>query len=473
MFSGQWLKAVKVTDDSKCDEMDENATANLHLALVDGVLSSIEEKISAKDIWDHLSRLYEARSLHNKKFIKRKLYALRMTKVNLVTEQVNNMNTLFSQLASLSCKIDSQERAKSLIQSLPDSYDHVIIYLTSDVLPDYLVFDDVAAAILEEENRRNNKEDNQTSSRQVEALVMTRGCQWNLAPVGVTVTINLKQKRRRILNGSRSPCHRAAVTWHQKLIHIEQHHLKFKTSNSRSVFILELVHSVVWQALKKSDVLKVFKVYKARVKLDSEKKIKCLRTDNGSEYTGDVFDTFCKWHSDYVMESNIPYCLLTEEGETSTLQEALNKPDASFWKEAMQEEVESLYMEKYGNLRHYLGMQIYRDRMSPSSEKERMKISRVPYASAVRSLMFTMICTRPDLAHRVGVILLSKDMFIQIMQVIFMEADQPLVMEYVPTSQANKEAVWLEMLLEEHGHKQEKEEEGTVAIQHFIQRQIT
>jgi hypothetical protein len=49
------------------------------------------------------------------------------------------------------------------------------------------------------------------------------------------------------------------------------------------------------------------------------------------------------WHSDYVMESNIAYCLLTEEGEPSTLQEALNNPDASFWKEAMQEEIEALH----------------------------------------------------------------------------------------------------------------------------------
>nr|GEZ41383.1 Gag-Pol polyprotein [Tanacetum cinerariifolium] len=111
----------------------------------------------------------------------------------------------------------------------------------------------------------------------------------------------------------------------------------------------------------------------------------------------------------------------------------------------MQEEVESLHMEKCGNWCHYLGMQIYRDRvsrnfllsqksdvkkilqrfniqdckqistpfptniklskMSPSSEKERMEISRVPYASALGSLMFTMICTRPDLANRVRVVI--------------------------------------------------------------------
>jgi ATP-binding cassette subfamily B (MDR/TAP) protein 1 len=39
--------------------------------------------------------------------------------------------------------------------------------------------------------------------------------------------------------------------------------------------------------------------------------------------------------------------------------------------------------------------------MSPSNEAERMEMSRVPYASAVGSLMFAMICTRPDIAQAV------------------------------------------------------------------------
>ncbi|GKD10240.1 gag-pol polyprotein [Tanacetum coccineum] len=56
------------------------------------------------------------------------------------------------------------------------------------------------------------------------------------------------------------------------------------------------------------------------------------------------------WHSDYVMERNVAYCLLTEEGEPLTLLEALNNPDASFWKEAMQEEIEALHKNKMWEL---------------------------------------------------------------------------------------------------------------------------
>nr|GEW58156.1 Gag-Pol polyprotein [Tanacetum cinerariifolium] len=94
-------RPVEVMDDSKWDEIDGNAIANLHLSLADGVLLSIEEKKIAKKIWDHLARF--------------------------------------------------------------------------NILSDYLVFDDVAVAILKEENRRNNRKKRQTSSRQVEALVVTRG----------------------------------------------------------------------------------------------------------------------------------------------------------------------------------------------------------------------------------------------------------------------------------------------------------
>ncbi|GKG00590.1 gag-pol polyprotein, partial [Tanacetum coccineum] len=132
------------------------------------------------------------------------------------------------------------------------------------------------------------------------------------------VAANLYQLKGEIIEeaealvASHSPSHRFAVSWHQKLGHMseqgmkilmerklipgltkvslpfceccvisKQHRLKFKASNSRSVSVLELVHSDEWQAPIQG--IKVF-FYKARVKLDSGTKIKCLRTDNGGKY---------------------------------------------------------------------------------------------------------------------------------------------------------------------------------------------
>eukprot|EP00253_Pinus_taeda_P021409 PITA_21409 len=40
----------------------------------------------------------------------------------------------------------------------------------------------------------------------------------------------------------------------------------------------------------------------------------------------------------------------------------------------------------------------------PKTQEEEEDMSRAPYASAVGSLMYAMVCTRPDIAHAVGVL---------------------------------------------------------------------
>ncbi|GJU06710.1 retrovirus-related pol polyprotein from transposon TNT 1-94 [Tanacetum coccineum] len=470
------------------------------------------------------------------------------------------------------------------------------------------------------------------------------------------VAANLYQLKEEIMEeaeasvASHCPSHRVAVSWHQKLGHMSEqgmkilverklitglikvslpfceycviskrHRLKFKTSNSRSVYARrnqKAVHNIIHSSTEWSGraVLNtacyvincspstavelkipmemwtgkpvnysdlhifgspVYVMYNTQetTKLDPKSR-KCLflgyaegiekefqsndssevvpqhevnETDESQALVTRTFNRERKrigWQADYVMESNIAYCLLTEEGEPSTLQEALNNPYALFWKEAIQEEIESLdknktwelvplpggyaqkegidfneifspvvrmttirvvlemcatsleynrlhadpcaYFKRFGNndfiilllyvdgmlvagpnkdrvnklkaqlarefkmkdlglANKILGMQIHRDRVSrkfwlsqksyvkkilqrfnmqdckpistpfptdvklsskisPCSEKERMEMSRVPYASAMGSLIFAMICTRPDIAHAVGVV---------------------------------------------------------------------
>ena len=40
----------------------------------------------------------------------------------------------------------------------------------------------------------------------------------------------------------------------------------------------------------------------------------------------------------------------------------------------------------------------------PKTQEEEEDMSHVPYASAVGSLMYAMVCTRPGIAHAVGVL---------------------------------------------------------------------
>ena len=46
----------------------------------------------------------------------------------------------------------------------------------------------------------------------------------------------------------------------------------------------------------------------------------------------------------------------------------------------------------------------YSKEQSPKTTEERDHMDFVPYASAVGSFMYAMVCTRPDIAHAVGVV---------------------------------------------------------------------
>ena len=88
-------RPAKITDNAKWNEMDVNDIANIHLALADEVLSSVAEKKTAKEIWDTLTKLYESKSLHNKIFLKRRLYTFQMVETTLATDHINTIITQF------------------------------------------------------------------------------------------------------------------------------------------------------------------------------------------------------------------------------------------------------------------------------------------------------------------------------------------------------------------------------------------
>jgi tyrosine-protein phosphatase YwqE len=69
----------------------------------------VAEKKRAKEIWDTLTKLYEFKSLHNKIFLKRRLYTLYMAEIMSVIDHINTMRTLFSQLTNLSQQIEENE----------------------------------------------------------------------------------------------------------------------------------------------------------------------------------------------------------------------------------------------------------------------------------------------------------------------------------------------------------------------------
>ena len=70
----------------------------------DGVLYTVAEEKTVKSIWDTFTKLYETKSLHNKIFLKRRLYTLRMGETTTATDHISTLKTLFSQLTMFGIK---------------------------------------------------------------------------------------------------------------------------------------------------------------------------------------------------------------------------------------------------------------------------------------------------------------------------------------------------------------------------------
>eukprot|EP00253_Pinus_taeda_P021051 PITA_21051 len=159
----QWIvvdpgtKPTGVTDEG-WKKLDQKAKSTIGLCVSDSVLLNASGKAMAKALWDKLGTLYQSTSLVNKLFLQKKLYNLRMKDGDLVIEHLNAFNTMVSQLSYVDIKILDEDKCISLLCSLPDSWDSLVISIGNNATA--LYFDEIVSALLTEEMRRKNM-DNQ------------------------------------------------------------------------------------------------------------------------------------------------------------------------------------------------------------------------------------------------------------------------------------------------------------------------
>ena len=159
MDKDQWIMVDPGTKpttmlDEDWKKLDLKAKSTIQLCVSDLVLLNVSGLATEKNFLEKLGTLYQSNSLVNKFFLRKKLYNLRMKDGDSVTEHMNAFNTMVSQLSYVDIKISNEDKCISLLCSLQDSWDSLVIAIGSNTTT--LNFDDIVSALLSEEMRTRN-----------------------------------------------------------------------------------------------------------------------------------------------------------------------------------------------------------------------------------------------------------------------------------------------------------------------------
>jgi hypothetical protein len=143
------------------EKLDRRARSTIRLCLTDSVLLNVSGESTAKELWNKLGNLYQSKFLVNKLFLRKKLYHLRMEDGDSVTKHLND--TLVSQLVSVNITIAEEDKCITLLCSLPDSWDNLVVAIGSTT-QSTLKYEDVVSSLLSEVMRQKSMDSHSTDA---------------------------------------------------------------------------------------------------------------------------------------------------------------------------------------------------------------------------------------------------------------------------------------------------------------------
>ena len=117
------LKGVKPEGMSDIDwqEMDELARSTIMLTLSKSVYFNVKDMKTSFELWQKLCNLYEKKSAASQVYLLKQLVDLKMTEGTSMSSNLNEFNTIFSQLSAQEIKFDDFVKAIFLLVTLSES----------------------------------------------------------------------------------------------------------------------------------------------------------------------------------------------------------------------------------------------------------------------------------------------------------------------------------------------------------------
>ena len=119
-------EAITKIEKKRHTDMTKRAHSAIVLSLGDEVLREVTEENSVKAVWDKLEDLYLKKSLTNRLYLKKPLYALLMEDDKPLKKHMDDFNRIILDLKNIDVKIDDEDQTMILLSSLPKRFEHFV-----------------------------------------------------------------------------------------------------------------------------------------------------------------------------------------------------------------------------------------------------------------------------------------------------------------------------------------------------------
>ena len=133
---------------------DRQALGLIRLTLSRNVAVNIIKEKTTSDLLKALSNMYKKSSAMNKVYLMQRLFNLHMSEGESVVDHINEFNMIVSQLSSVEINFEHEIKALILMSSLPESWDTVVVAISSFRGYDKLKFDEIRDVVISESIRK-------------------------------------------------------------------------------------------------------------------------------------------------------------------------------------------------------------------------------------------------------------------------------------------------------------------------------
>ena len=147
-------EAITKVEEKRRTEVTKKAHSAILLSLGDEVLREVAEEKTAMVVWEKLEDLYLKKSLANRLYLKKRLYALIMEDDKPLKKHLDDFNRIILDLKSIDIKVEDEDQAIILLNSLPKRFEHFVDTMLYGKAT--LSMDEVKAALNSKEIQRGN-----------------------------------------------------------------------------------------------------------------------------------------------------------------------------------------------------------------------------------------------------------------------------------------------------------------------------